>query len=479
MNEKPSIPRPSLAWTCLILAYLGVEWVYNQHLLILLTMSSISSEQFHWSEVFGKAVASFGFSLVLMKVLQRSSVILFAISCALVYSALTWAFNHAIQSVPNGFRHISYYTVLHRDKVASLEDKEKALAFAQREPWYVAPLILSQFYVTVHDNQWKGMEESMRTGIGKELEKWEKNKKKYWQQYLKIRLAHAQVYSGWLQYQAGMKRFRRYENTRYEARARLEFEKKAKMPPGLTYEEFAQRVAPEYQREMGRVLVPGNEKAGLAPIYVKDLPFGEAHSSTWEYYFYKYVEGKIKEIKVAVVPDAENIRDNIHSDDTVSVLVIPPISIGLSLISMGMNVMTLVMAWGAWAAGRRWVGYALGAGCLGMAALGFAVAAHVGHRDPYWARLHQGFSADYPAVAVASSIPMKVEPWVSFHDEPGWIRGGMEWVYQQDFNKKKPAEEPTPPKKEPPKKNLFGKPGCGVGEFLLAFISPNPFNPCR
>ena len=483
MSENPStststststpitIPRQSLAWTCLILAYLGVEWIYNQHLLILLTLSSITSEQFHWSEVFGKGIAAFGFSLVLMKMFKRSSVILFAISCAIVYSALTWVFNHAIQSVPSGFRYVSYYTILHRDKVVSLDDKDKVLAFAQNESWYVAPLILSQFYVTLQENQWKGMEESARSVIARELANLEKNKKKYWQQYLKARVIRDKVEAGWYQYSEGMKKYRRYERTRYEDRARKEFERRANLPVGLTRDEFLEKVAPGYKEEMNKVLVPGNERAGLKPIYFKDLPFPSTPPITWEGLLYSYIKEKTKEITAAVAPDVKNIRENARSDDVVSVLVIPPISIGLSLLSMGMNAVSLVMAWGAWVAGRRWVGYALGAGCVGAAVLGFSLAQHVGHRDPYWARLHQGFAVDYPAVAAISSLPMKVQPWVSFHEEPRWIRWGMEWVYHYDFKKKEMPEDP-------PKKTTQ-KQGCGVIETVVAMISPNPFNRCK
>ena len=213
-------------------------------------------------------------------------------------------FNHAIQSVPSGFRYVSYYTILHRDKVASLDDKDKVLAFAQNESWYVAPLILSQFYVTLQENQWKGMEESARSVIARELANLEKNKKKYWQQYLKARVIRDKVEAGWYQYSEGMKKYRRYERTRYEDRARKEFERRANLPVGLTRDEFLEKVAPGYKEEMNKVLVPGNERAGLKPIYFKDLPFPSTPPITWEGLLYSYIKEKTKEIWWGFLPVA-------------------------------------------------------------------------------------------------------------------------------------------------------------------------------
>ena len=73
------------AWTFVILTYLFVEWVYNQHLLHLLQYPAITAQQFEWTEMFGKAIAAVGLNLVLAKCYRRPSILKFAVGAVFAY----------------------------------------------------------------------------------------------------------------------------------------------------------------------------------------------------------------------------------------------------------------------------------------------------------------------------------------------------------------------------------------------------------
>ena len=57
-------------WAGVILIYLFLEWVYNQHLLEVLSYTHITTESFQKTEVFGKVIASLGINLFLIKIFQ-------------------------------------------------------------------------------------------------------------------------------------------------------------------------------------------------------------------------------------------------------------------------------------------------------------------------------------------------------------------------------------------------------------------------
>ena len=108
LSHAENAPRPPLRWTLIILAYLGLEWVYNQHLLVLMTFDTITSSQLEWTETFGKGIASIGLSLVLIKFVRRPHPAVLLVSCVVVYTALTLLFSSVLRLVPDTFRHASW-----------------------------------------------------------------------------------------------------------------------------------------------------------------------------------------------------------------------------------------------------------------------------------------------------------------------------------------------------------------------------------
>lgn len=429
LSIKPHWP---IAWTVIILAYLGVEWVYNQHLMQLLQYPSVTPAQFEWTEMFGKAIASVGLNLVLCKCYRRPSAIKFAVGVCVAYAALTWVFNTVIESFPDQFRHSSYYGVIQRKDVVNGTDEQQRLAFTKNAPWYVESLVLSQYYLTLQDKQWSRIERTIRAPLEKKTNAALGDRKALWSLYTQAEEARQYMDVGWEQYREGMARYNRYRNDpRHAERARQTFLERAGVPPDLTKDQFIEAKAKKYHDYLTKVMVPGNPEFGVATIRGRDIPLRMDEKA-----FNRYLNNTVNEIRTAVAPEARDIRGNEASKDAVALLVIPPLSIGLSLLSIGVNLVGLVCAWisALVPAGTvRRVACAL----VCLASIGGATAAymhqpHAIRTNEYWAQLDTTFEQSHPIVWAAMSIPMRLEPILCTNAPVQWIGNGMQVLYRPE-----------------------------------------------
>ena len=325
-----------LLWTGVIITYLLVEWVYNQHLLEILLRENISSEQFERTEVFGKIIASLGINLFFIKIFHYSKKIFF-IGVVVSYFMLTTLFNYAINSFSDEFRYQSYYSMLYRADV--IKGKDNILPPVPY--WYEKSLLMSYFVFTLEGKEWKSYENSVKKPVVGKLKKLEEDKPRLWLKYTEITQLKKKLDSAHSKYMQGMARYGMYKNGRYEKSARKQFLKQSGgIPPDLTYDEFYQQVpgGKTYQQFLEKVFFEG--AGNIDPIYGRNIPLGLNKKE-----FNNYLDVHIEKIKVEMAPDLHQIRNNSQSENPVALLVIPPISIGLSLLSIILNVILLVGSW--------------------------------------------------------------------------------------------------------------------------------------
>ena len=423
-------------WTLVIFAYLFVEWVYNQHLLELVQYSSVTALQFEWTEMFGKAIASVGLNLVLAKCYRNPGIIKFIFGVCLAYAALSWVFDVVIESFPDEFRHSSYYGVMHRKTVVEGKDPGHILAFPQEQPWYVRPLILSQYYLTLQDTQWTDVESQLRKPLDKKFNAALKDKKNLWTKYSKAEEARQYLDGGWQSYQDAMYKYGRYRNdARYAKRARDTFVSRVGAEPDLTREQFIRVKAPKYHAYIEAILVEGNRELGVATIRGRDVPLRMDEKA-----FYRYLDNTAQTIRTTVAPTATEIQRNAASKDAVALLVIPPLSIGLSLLSIVVNLIGLACAWAAvfFRAGwQRRAACFLVCAILGTGvAMAYTSAPHAVRGSDYWVQLDKQFEQEHPLVWSAMSIPMRLQPYICVTAQPvAWISAGMRVLYKPGIQK--------------------------------------------
>ena len=79
-------------WTFIVLSYLFIEWIYNQHLLSLLTITSIKPNNFYYTEIFGKIIASIGLNLIIKETFRYKGWFIFIIGTVFSYFLLSLFF---------------------------------------------------------------------------------------------------------------------------------------------------------------------------------------------------------------------------------------------------------------------------------------------------------------------------------------------------------------------------------------------------
>lgn len=415
--------RSLFLWTLIIMSYLFAEWVYNQHLLLLLHYPTISAAQFEWTEIFGKALAATGINLMLYKCYRRPHIFKFLLGVVVAYVCLSSLFNWAVDSFSDDFRHSSYYSVLHRSQVIDGLDKENILAFAENEPWYIKSLVLSQFYLTLQDSKWKTLQQSIK--IPNDLGK----TKDLWSEYKKAEEIRQYIDTGWDAYESGMSQYNRYrDHPRHAKRAKEKFKSTFRLEPDLTREQFVQKMAPPYHKFLNSVVMKGDAKLEIPTILGKDLPLRMNEKA-----FNMYVTKTLSDIRIRIAPTREDIQKNAASRDAVALLVLPPLSIGLSLLSVLFNIALLFYQWIILlVSSKRYAKY------IRIVAVIICMAPIVGlyiYKEPietssYWTGLTASFGAENAFLSRIIQIPMRMETILCTTEPVEWIQKGMYLLYK-------------------------------------------------
>lgn len=143
----------------------------------------------------------------------------------------------------------------------------------------------------------------------------------------------------WKFYVIENKRFNNYQGffkNEYENR----FKNAIGMSPNLTKEEFLSFIQSQQKENFNLdelVVVPENKALGLKPLLVKDIP-SYLNRDEWVNYVNKYIDKQIDHVKL----NTYNIDNLPHSRAIIASVVIVPIAIVLSFLSIVLNICTLL-----------------------------------------------------------------------------------------------------------------------------------------
>lgn len=413
--------------TIFVSCYLFVEWIYNQHLLTLLTYDYISPEDFEFTEFFGKTIASIGLNLIVNSFLKKNSFINFFIRVIIGYIVLTYAFNYAVNAFPDDFRHSSYYSMLYRKDVINQNDDLTILKFTDDTVWYEKSLVISQFVYTLKDKQWHEFENKIKEPISEKINKLNNNREKYFKNYQNYNTGIDKINKAWEKYSDAQFQYNRY---RHYSVARKKFIQKTGLPPDLSFNDFVRKVAPEFKKHSETKLFEGSKEAKISPIYVKDIPPKLPKSQ-----FNDYVDSEIKRVTTQIAPEIDNIRENKQSFDTLAILVIPPISICLSLFSIIFNILVLIAKWIHVFCKLKFSPsvfstlFVILFGCIIL--FSASMKTTLTETDNYWKDLKDKNYQEHPLVYGSFSIGLKLEPIICPENQFEFVKNFTDIVYKK------------------------------------------------
>lgn len=419
-------------WTMLIVCYLFVEWIYNQHLLRVVTYSDISPDNFELTETFGKCIASFGLNLVIKEVFKYKGIIKFAVGLVIVYYLLTLAFNLAINSFSSEFKHSSYYSMMHRVDAINIKDKEKIFQMSNQEEWYVKPILISSFFMTLKSEHWKKYEEKITTNVNKEITSLNKNRNTHWNNYSRAENGRKKLEKGWNDYSAAMRKYEPYKRGRNANRAKKEFIRRVGLEPDMFRSEFYRKRGASYVKFLETKFFSGINELDIKPIYGRDIP-----NNMNKEQFFSYIDDNIRNIQNKAAPTQENIDSHDVVSDIVAVIVIPPISISLSLFSIILNIVFLGALWLSFIASylkKRIISNLILISYFSLS-IGF-IFSYLYKKDSlinnyeYWKNLQTQFNSEHPILGIFWDISLKAEPILSFKENQ-YINGYTDLFYEK------------------------------------------------
>lgn len=405
-----------IQWTLAIGIYLIVEWFYNQHLLVLLTYPVISEEQLSITEFFGKMLAAFGINFVIKELFNYKGKIYFAVGVVVAYGALSFLFNYMIDNAPDEFRYTSYYGSMYRKDVVLEKDQDKLLSVKEND-WYTKPLLTSVFFMTFNEGDWKKYEKDAQQEIDKKANNILVDKGRLWQQYQRAEKGREALADGWAKYLNAQGKYNRYKYTRHRARAEKVFRERVGLPPDLSEREFYNIKGKEYLNFLNSKVFEGVQDANIAPIYGKDIPQMMSQKT-----FYYYVDQNVSRVSVGVAPKLKQIQSNKASRNTLAVILVPPISLVLSFLSIVVNIFFLVLMWFSYAFERYkksqlWLAVpALIMMCY--ASLFFMSASRETSHFDAWDKLEQTAAKNHPVLSAFWNISLKGQKLLCPNDKP-------------------------------------------------------------
>lgn len=335
--------------------YVFLECTFNIGLVDATNSPNTEIETFNHLETLGRVLSSLGFAIFIVNIFKVRrfvySLILLVIFSGSFYGLQNYTFNKILDNMSRSAKVQAYSLGVYRNLAINSEISTPDSIYNEDNKYY-NDILNSTFGIILFNPDLNDKVSQYTTDFfevnlsipNEELESI----------FDKISALKNNEYSEelWKQYVIENKRFNNYHGFFKEAYER-KFEETLGLKPNLTKEDFLSAIQNK-QGDMDKidevVIVPANQKLGIEPLYLKDIPSYIKEKNEWVNYVQKHVEKQVGKLKLS----EENIDNLPHSRDIISSVVIVPIAVILSLVSIILNTCILVSVF------HRVIGYMIG-----------------------------------------------------------------------------------------------------------------------
>ncbi|HVI41894.1 MAG TPA: hypothetical protein VM577_14685 [Anaerovoracaceae bacterium] len=327
MNKK--ILQISFIFT---LVYVLCEIVYNLGLVEFLASKNTEIGVFSNLENFGKALSSIGLSLVLIKIARNSKakIAAFIILVPLLFTAETVGFDKLVKGLSPEVKVNTYLAGVYRNAVlnGSIKDDRFTELNAYNK------VVLANLWTLGSDK------EKVRKGVETLLYSKPDDTiiNEFYRNYIGLTSRIVPYYAA---YAIESKKYDDYTGKAKEI-VNKEFIRRIGIAQGLNQSQFVDAVAtrsPSFKKYQATVIIPAQPKLGIMELKAGDIPLGLSQQE-----FHKYVAKRFDDILAKTQINAENIDLLPHSYDLISSVIVPPIAIFLSLLSILLNTSILLVS---------------------------------------------------------------------------------------------------------------------------------------
>lgn len=330
------------------LVYIFLEITFNLGLVDFINSKNTELDVFHGLETLGRILSSIGFALFLVKLLRHklkklhfmAPVIMFILTGIIFYSAQTVIFNKIVDNLSNQQKFDSYSLGVYRN--LSLNGQIKSSLFNNEDPYY--DQVINSMLVLVNNNA------ETKNKINKDIENffkinYEVDSTTLGNIFDKIDNAKVSstvnLHDYYKLYYIESKRYENYHGF-MKNKYKENFVKTIGIEPSLSEEEF---VAAFKERQASKqtvnwndiVIVPENEQIHMTQLTLGQIP-DNLTKEQWINFVNQHVKKSIDKLRF----NAENVENFPHVKNIISSVIISPIAIILSLVSVLLNISLLI-----------------------------------------------------------------------------------------------------------------------------------------
>ncbi|MCW3696368.1 hypothetical protein [Burkholderia cenocepacia] len=324
--------KQAFSATFALLIFTGIyafcELVYNFSLVNFLSSKNTEIAVFNYLETFGKSLSAIGISLFIIKLIPAKKIavkmaIFFALGVG-IFSVEGIVFDKIVHSLSPEAKIQAYVLGAYRN--AALNEQ---LPTSIKDPVEIANIGLS--------NQVQGdIKAQVQSLFASSL-----NPDAMMPFFANYQTLSDKLDSIYALYAIQSKRYEGYKGMMKEKVDR-EFMRQAGVPPGLSKDAFMKAISAKsesLQKFQKTVLIPGSDKLGIKPVTGADLPIGMTQDQ-----FRSFIQAKVDEVKHKTALSAQNVENLPYAYEIISSVYIPPLAIALSLLSIILNVGSLLFA---------------------------------------------------------------------------------------------------------------------------------------
>lgn len=321
-----NINSATLAFT---VVYIICEIIYNLGFVEFISSANTEISVYNRLEVFGKALASIGLALILVKLVKRYKVQAFVALVPCLFAGQTFLFDYLVENLPADVKIKAYLSGVYRNASLNKTIVDERITNPSS---YNKVLVSNIALMKENQKQKEQVADIFKIAIDSRIID------DYYENYSEL---NDRIGSYWSVYRIEDKRWSNYP-AKIQERIDREFVKKSGgIPRGLSKPEFLERVAqnsPSYREYQDLVIVPGSEAFGIEEVKGRDIPMGLSKEQ-----FRDFFNTRIEAAANRTALTADNVDNLPHSKELVSSVVIPPIALTLSFLSILLNGSVLLM----------------------------------------------------------------------------------------------------------------------------------------
>lgn len=322
-------PKSLSATVIFTIIYIVCEVIYNLGFVEFISSANTEISVYNRLEFFGKSLAALGLSLIFIKLFKKHKAQIFLILVPSLFAVQTAFFEYLVENLSPEVKISAYLSGVYRNASLNKTINDERLTNPSS---YNKVLVSTIALMGESQKQKKEVGEIFKIAIDSKVID------SYYENYDAL---NSKITSYWSVYRIEDKKWSNYP-AKVQERIDREFVKKSGgIPRGLSKQEFLARVAlnsPSYREYQNLVIVPGNEAFGIEEVRGKDIPMGLSKEEFADF-FNKKIQAAVNRTALT----AENVSNLPHSHELVSSVVIPPIALTLSFLSILLNASGLLM----------------------------------------------------------------------------------------------------------------------------------------